>query len=46
MKGKLCEVSEESSERCGDNMQNVLHRAQAVPSIPSDVVSRFLHRAF
>ena len=44
MEGKLCEVSDESSEKCGDIMRFFLQWAREVPIMFNDVAHRFLHR--
>ena len=42
MEGKLQQVLEEGSERCGDILRKLLCRARAIPSISDDVVWRLL----
>ena len=44
MEVKLCEVSEEYSERCRDILRKNLHQAQAVPSMPNYMLQRLLNR--
>ena len=45
LEGKLCEVSEEDSQRNGDILQEVMLRARAIPSMLDDVVQELLSQS-
>ena len=43
MEGKLCQVSEEATEKSGDILRKCLHWAWEVPYMSDDVVRSLLH---
>ena len=44
MEGKVHEVVEEVSERCGYILKKKLHRKRKITSMPNDMVQSLLHR--